>query len=338
MKNTNVLVTGGAGLIGANLVKRLVKLGANVKVIDNLWRGKIENLYDCDGRELINLTANFHNIDLTTVGALEPYIEDVDYIYHLADVVAGIKYVFSNQGDIFRQNNLINSNVIDTIKKTNIKGFIYTGTACSFPDHLQTGIDSPPLREEDQYPASPESAYGWSKLMGEYEALMMEKEHGVPVSILSLHNVYGSPCDFDDERGQVIPSLIRKAINYPRQPFTVWGSGQQGRAFVHTTDVVNALIACIPNGFGKGVIQIGPGNCTSIREIAELIVKISGKSIETQYDQSKPEGDRGRRADYAKAAKILQWHPTIELEDGLRDLYRWIEKQIKINKNSNCTA
>ena len=87
------------------------------------------------------------------------------------------------------------------------------GTACSFPADKQTGVDAPPLKEEDEYPASPESAYGWSKLMGEYEALLMEKEAGIPVSVLVLHNVYGAPCDFSPERSQVIPSLIRKFEN-----------------------------------------------------------------------------------------------------------------------------
>ena len=94
--------------------------------------------------------------------------------------------------------------------------------------------------------------------MGEYEALLMEEETAIPVAILSLHNVYGSPSDFSDATGQVIPSLIRKAIAWPDEKFEVWGSGQQGRAFVHVADVVDGLVGAMNGAFGKGVIQIGP--------------------------------------------------------------------------------
>ena len=178
-------------------------------------------------------------------------------------MVAGISYVFNNQGNLFRHNLLINSNVVDAVKKHRIKGYIYVGTACSFPAELQSGVDAAPLKEEDQYPANPESAYGWSKLMGEYETFLMGEETGIPVSVLTLHNVYGAPCDFGVERSQVIPSLIRKAIRYPEEDFIVWGSGNQGRAFVHVDDIVDALVLAKDKGLGEGLIQIGPNHCTN---------------------------------------------------------------------------
>jgi nucleoside-diphosphate-sugar epimerase len=255
-------------------------------------------------------------------------LDGVDYVFHLADIVAGIGYVFNHQGSIFRQNLLINSNVIDSIRNRPVKGFVYVGTACSFPQDKQTGVDAAPLVEEDIYPAWPESAYGWSKLMGEYESFLLEEESGIPVSVLSLHNVYGAPCDFNPESSQVIPALVRKAIEFPDQPFVVWGSGAQGRAFVHVNDIVDALVSTLENGFGKGVIQIGPDVCISIREIAETLVEISGKEITIEYDRTKPEGDRGRCADYRKARKILGWEPRISLRDGLEETYRWIEAKL----------
>jgi nucleoside-diphosphate-sugar epimerase len=328
VKVSNILVTGGAGMIGSNLVKKLVNQGHNVQVVDNLWRGKKEYLLDESGNYVIDMDEKFHELDLANPGVLDSILPDIDYVYHLADIVAGIGFVFNNQGFIFRQNMLINSNVITSVSSSNIKGYIYVGTACSFPAELQTGVEAPPLRESDQYPASPESAYGWSKLMGEYEALLMEQEAGIPVTVLSLHNVYGPPCDYDKEKSQVIPSLIRKAINYPTEPFDVWGSGNQGRAFVHTDDVVDALIKSLDKGYGEGVIQIGPDQCISIREIANTIKEISGKDIEINFDLSKPEGDKGRCADYSKAKRVLGWEPKVDLYDGLRDLYSWIEKRI----------
>ena len=319
-------------MIGSNLVRRLVGRGFKVTVVDNLWRGKIEYLLESDGSPTIDLSKDFHNIDMTIPHSVDHLFEDVDYVFHLADIVAGIGYVFGNQGWIFRQNMLINSNAVSAARKSRPKGFFYVGTACSFPADKQTGVEAAPLQEQDQYPAAPESAYGWSKLMGEYETLLMEQETGIPVSVAILHNVYGVPCDYDELKGQVIPSLIRKAIRYPAEPFVVWGSGSQGRAFVHVDDVISGLIACMDKGLGKGAIQIGPDVCISIREIAEIVARVSAKPISIQYDTSKPEGDKGRCADYSKAKRILGWQPKVTISDGITSLYKWIETRMLAQK------
>jgi nucleoside-diphosphate-sugar epimerase len=218
---------------------------------------------------------------------------------------------------------------MDSIRraKNKIKGFIYVGTACSFPLSRQNTLNQAPLREDELYPAMPESAYGWSKLMGQYETGLLEQETGIPACTLMFHNVYGSPCDFGP-RSQVIPALIRKAVNYPDEPFNVWGSGEQGRAFIHVDDVVNALALALEKGWGQGVIQIGPNVCTSIKKVAEMIVKASEKNIDIFYDTSKPEGDKARSADYSKAKKILGWEPQVDLEEGIRKQYAWIQQQI----------
>jgi GDP-D-mannose 3',5'-epimerase len=327
----SILITGGAGMIGSNLVKRFVKEGHKVTVIDNLWRGKLDYLKDDQGKYVIDIETSFHNIDLSKESIPDEIIDKVDYVYHLADIVAGIDYVFNNQGSVFRQNFLINSNTIDAIRnsKHKVKGFIYVGTACSFPLTRQNTLDVIPLQEDELYPALPESSYGWSKLMGQYETELMEKETGIPCSTLMFHNVYGSPCDFG-ERSQVIPALIRKAINYPNEDFIVWGSGSQGRAFVHVDDVVEALVLTKEKGLGKGIIQIGPDVCTSIKEIAETVVKISNKDITVVYDITKPEGDKARSADFSKATAILGWTPKTSLEEGLSQQYEWISKQMSI--------
>ena len=327
-KSEKIVVTGGAGMIGSNLVKRLAKSGFDVHVIDNLWRGKKEYLLGENGNSVIDMENNFHAIDLSANGNFDHIIAGAEYVFHLADVVAGVDYVFNNQGSVFRQNFLINSNLITAVRRNPVKGFIYVGTACSFPAELQSGVDARPLREEDQYPASPESSYGWSKLMGEYEAFLMEQEVGIPVSVLTLHNVYGAPCDFSIEKSQVIPSLVRKAIEYPKNDFVVWGSGEQGRAFVHVDDIVDALVMTMKKGLGKGLIQIGPDYCTSIKEIAQMINEISGKKMNIIYDTTKPEGDRGRCADYSRAQAILGWEPKICIKQGLKKLYQWIEHRI----------
>lgn len=327
---SKILVTGGVGMIGSNLVKRLIKEGNEVFVIDNLWRGKLENLNNEKGIPVIPIDTHFFQYNLLTPNIADDIISQVDYVIHLADIVAGIDYVFNNQGSLFRDNILINSNTIASVRKypESIKGFIYVGTACSFPLTRQNSLDVIPLREEELYPALPESAYGWSKLMGQYETELLEKETGIPTCTLMFHNVYGAPCDFG-ERSQVIPALIRKAISYPSEPFNVWGSGEQGRAFIHVDDIVDGIILAMEKGWSQGHIQLGPSVCTSIKEIAKTVVEISGKEIDVFYDTSKPEGDKARSADYTKAKRILGWEPKVELKNGLSLQYDWVKNQIE---------
>ena len=184
-----------------------------------------------------------------------------------------------------------------------------------------------PLKEEELFPAMPESAYGWSKLMGQLEIGYLEKETGIPCCTLQFHNVYGAPCDYG-ARSQVIPALIRKALNYPEEDFVVWGSGNQGRAFVHVDDVVEALVLALQKGWGHGWIQIGPSECTSIREIALTVAEISGKPIKPFFDTSTPEGDKARSADFTKAREILGWEPKVSLRDGLKQQYEWVKAQM----------
>ncbi|MCR4892122.1 MAG: NAD-dependent epimerase/dehydratase family protein [Lachnospiraceae bacterium] len=330
-RKKSILITGGCGMIGSNLVRRLLKDGWDVSVADNLWRGKIDYLYDEDGKALIDLEKDFYRVDLCDREACERVVGRTDYIVHLAARVAGIEYVFENQGDIFRINNLINSNVFHAARKAGrdrIKGIIYVGTACSFPMTRQNMPDPEPLREDELFPAYPESAYGWSKLMGQLELEYLEKETGIPCCTLILHNVYGSPTDYG-ERSQVIPALIRKAVNFPVEEYVVLGNGKQERAFIHVDDVIEAFVLALEKGWGKGCIQIGPSYCTSIREVVETVIGISGKKIQPHFDVSRPEGNKARCADYSKAREILGWEPRIKLEEGLSRSYKWIEDSIR---------
>lgn len=330
----SVMVTGGAGMIGSNLVKRLVKEGWDVYVADNLWRGKLDYLNDDDGKPVIDLDTHFMLKDLAVYKQCEECIGFTDYVIHLADIVAGINYVFANQGELFRVNNLINSNLFMAARKAgrdNIKGLIYVGTVCSFPLWLQNTYDPEPLHEDQLFPAMPESAYGWSKLIGQLEIGYLEKETGIPCCTLMFHNVYGTPTDYG-ARGQVIPALIRKAVNYPDEEFIVWGSGKQGRAFIHVRDIVEALVLALDKGWGHGWIQIGPEHSTTIKEIAYKIAEISGKGLRPVFDTTRPEGDSARYADYTKAKTILGWEPKTDLNNGLRECYTWIEKQIEVEK------
>jgi len=320
-----ILVTGGAGMIGSNLVLALRRQGRRVIVVDNLWRGSLDNLRDPGGRLCLDIRKDFYRLDLRRSGVLDQIRGAIDTVIHLADIVAGIGYVFSHQGEIFRDNLLINTHTFDWVRRRRPRRLIYVGTACSFPLELQNTRRAAALREEQLYPAHPESAYGWSKLMGTYEADLLEKEAGIQVANLILHNVYGTPCDLGP-RSQVIPALALRAHRFPREPFTVWGSGRQGRAFLHVDDAVRGILLAMRRGSGCGPIQLGPAVCTSIREIAQQLVRISGKPIRIHYDRSRPEGDQARCADFRKAKRILGWQPRVPIEEGLSRLYRWVEQ------------
>ena len=165
--------------------------------------------------------------------------------------------------------------------------------------------------------------------MGEYECELAQKEGKIEVSVLRLHNVYGPPCELSQEKSQVIPSLCRKAILYPNEKFIVWGSGTQRRTFIYVRDVVDALMATLDSGMGKGVIQIGTTESHSIANVAEKITGLSNKEIEIIFDLAKPEGDKDRVADSTKAEKILGWQPKVSLEEGLEETYLWAKQKLE---------
>jgi len=326
LHKAKVLVTGGAGFVGHNLIKKLIHLyQAEVTVIDNLWRGKLSNL-----EGLIDLQTHFINADLTDPVLCRRHIREADIVFHLADVVAGVDYVFAHQPFVFRQNVLINTNVLGACVANGIQNYVYVGTACSFPQHLQmvgTGVVA--LHEDQTYPAEPESSYGWSKLMGEYEAALAQASGAVNVGLLRLHNVYGPGSPWQVERSQAVPSHIRKAILSPAEPFTVWGSGEQYLDFLYIDDVCDALILMAERGMNAGVVQVGTGAAVTLKEAATVVAElaaelIAGKQIAPAFDRTKPEGDRGRVAITDRAQSVLQWQPKVSFRDGLRTTFQWI--------------
>ena len=327
-KKYKILVTGGAGMIGSNLVKKLVFEGHNVYVADNLWRGKKKYLF-LKNNKLIIPKKNFYKVDLANYKNCLKVTNNMDIVVHLADVVAGINYVFSNESSLYRKNILINTNTLNASIKNKVKKYIYAGTACSYPKSKQSIMDPPPFKEDDVYPAEPESSYGWSKLMGEYEAELAFNEKLIDIEILRLHNVYGSPTELDPSMSQVIPALCRKAIEQKNLKLLVWGSGRQKRAFVHVDDVVNGFLKSIKKKSKfSGVIQLGPNFSTSISEIAKRIVSLSDKKIFIKFDKSKPEGDFDRMANNSRAKKVLNWSPKISLDEGLKKVFDWCKLEL----------
>ena len=308
-------------MIGSNLVRTLLAHPDQpaVFVADDFSRGRRENLRDRG--ELILPAPHLHEVDLRDPPNCLRAAAGMDEVYHLADVVGGIEFVLGNQVRIFRDNLAIDTNMLAAAAEAGVRRFLYVGTACSYPHEKQMNPDAPPLKEADALPANPESAYGWSKLMGEYATLLHGRETAMATGVLRLHNVYGLPADFSPERSQIIPALVRKAACFPAERFVAWGSGAQARDFVHVDDVVRGMLTMMERGLGPDVIQLGSQQATTVQEIAEIVVRVSGKPIRIEYDTGKPEGDRVRRADTARARAVLGWEAHVELSDGIRRMY-----------------
>jgi GDP-D-mannose 3', 5'-epimerase len=319
-----ILVTGGAGFIGGHLVDRLISEGFQVTVIDNFWRGKRENLLKDAGESVCEII----EADLAQPDQANKLIKGYDWVIHLADIVCGVNFALANELFIFHQNILINTNVLNACIVNGVENYVYVGTACSYPKHLQDSYDVTTLKEDQTYPAEPESSYGWSKLMGEYEALLALSEKRLNIGVLRLHNVYGERAEYLPGRSQVIPSLIYKAVSYPEVDYEVWGSGQQYRDFIHVQDVVRGICSLMDKGMNQGLIQIGSGVATSIRNLCETIIETSEKDITPTFTLQMPEGDRGRIADYSLAKQILGWEPQIGLKEGISRTYEWIEAKM----------
>ena len=142
-----ILVTGGAGHIGSNLVRRLILSGYDVFVADNLWRGKIENLKD-NGRGIIDFDTRYFDVDLREYSNCLMSSRNMDIVIHLADIVAGINFVFNNQHFLYRANILMNSHMLDAAIQNKVKKYLYVGTACSYPAEKQSILNSPPLKRK----------------------------------------------------------------------------------------------------------------------------------------------------------------------------------------------
>lgn len=317
-----IFVTGCCGLIGSNLSHMLIDSGFEVIGVDNLSRGKIENISKIITKD--NFT--FFEEDIKFSKEWFKKITKDDVVIHLADVVAGISYVFNNEWSIFNENIEINSALAKIIYQYKPYKLIYAGTACSYPQSLQRSIEDSGLNENLKLPADPESGYGWSKLIGDIEYGLLCKNIPTEYINLDLHNVYGTPTDLNLETAQVIPSLAIKAIN--NEILEVWGNGEQGRAFLHVNDVCDAFVLAISSNV-QGTIMIGPNKCTTVREIAEALIE-SKKTLSgnISYDITKPVGDLGRFYDGNLAKDLLNWEPKVSLESGLEELIDYIKDNL----------
>lgn len=327
---SRVFVTGVAGMIGSNISRALTDAGHSVVGVDNLWRGTRENvseLASCPEFE-------FRYADIISDQDWFRDMNSESVLIHAADIVAGIGYVFSNEWSVFQKNLLINTQIARVISAMQPRQLIYLGTACSYPQNLQRSVETSVLSEKLKLPADPESGYGWSKLMGEIEFRLASKTVSTRLTVLDLHNVYGWPCVYNDVTAQVIPSLIFRALASLDGSLSVWGSGKQGRAFLHVLDVVSGVMSAMTYQGSETSFMLGPDHCTTIAEVAELIMSHPGVDVtRIAYDVSKPTGDFGRFSDSSLATRELGWTTAVDFKQGLYEVIdRIIERERRTNR------
>jgi nucleoside-diphosphate-sugar epimerase len=246
-----VLVTGGAGFIGSHLVDGLLQRNADVRVVDDLSRGKLENIAHCKDR------IEFVKGDLMNPETALSALTDVEMCFHLAAVVGGVEFMMSNPAEILK-NVSIDYNVINACHKMSIDRLLYTSSACTYPVDLQTAENLPPLKEEDVLSngAKPDSDYGWTKLFGEIQCQAYHRSYGMKIAVVRPFNPYGPRESFDPKDSHVIPALIRRAV-HRENPFVVWGDGTQARAFEYVEDLVEGFILAIEKEVNADAINVG---------------------------------------------------------------------------------
>lgn len=313
-----VLVTGAGGFIGHHLVTRLKDLGYWVRGVDI----KYPEFTDVDADE-------FEILDLRRWDNCLQATRGIDHVYALAADMGGMGFISANHATILRNNSLINMHTLDAARLNGTKRYLYTSSACIYPEHLQLEADVVPLKEEDAYPADPQDAYGWEKLLAERACLYYTQEYGLETRIVRFHNIYGPNGTYDGGREKAPAALCRKvAMVENGGSIDIWGDGEQTRSFCHIDDCVEGIYRLMKSDH-REPLNLGRDRMVTINELAKIIIDISGKEGVSLDHIDGPEGVRGRNSDNSRLREVLGWEPTIPLEVGLETTYGWIAKMVR---------
>ena len=331
------IVTGGAGFIGSNLAEGIVRAGHQAIVVDD---------FSASGRRSFDAKVPkrrllAHKANLTNYREALRVIRGADAVFHLAARVGGIVHLHggaNSEAAALQENITIDANVFRAAAANGIREIIYASSVAVYPMAKQRTYGA--VFREDEFDAAnikkfkldPDGGYGWSKVIGELQLHQMKR---VKVGIARLFNIYGVHEPVAD-KSHAISDLIKKSMAYPKQDFVVWGDGRQTRDYLYVTDCAAALlklekkVSSLQEGMRPIVLNVGSGVAVPIREIARIAIKISGKKIAPVYDSKKLKkfiGPVSRTADTKKVTSFLSWKPAVNLETGLRNTYRWVEKQ-----------
>lgn len=313
-KGRRVLVTGGSGFIGSHLVELLVEAGARVTATasseatkDRFLGGVRSEVAFCVG-------------DLREADHARRAVRGQEVVMHLAGCVGGIAYNMTHPGSIFRENLQMFMTVLEAARQEGVGRFLVTSSACVYPRFCS--IPTPETEGFDGRPEPTNEGYGWAKRMKEFLGEAYAREYGMEIRIARPYNAYGPRDNFDPTTGHVIPALIRRVFS-GENPVVVWGDGTASRSFLYATDFARGLLAVAERSQQVEAINIGADEEITIRELAQLIVRSSGRSVELEFDASKPGGQPRRRCDTRLAERLLGFRAQVPLAEGLQRTIEW---------------
>ena len=315
---TRVLVTGAGGFIGGHLVTYLKKRGYWVRGADLKYPEFSQS--ETDEFELLDLR-RWENCLRATEG--------IDEVYALAADMGGMGFISSHHAEILYNNSLINLHTLEAARENNVSRYLYTSSACIYPEFLQEETNVAPLKESDAYPAMPQDAYGWEKLVSERLCMHYREDYGIETRIVRFHNIFGEKGTWDGGREKAPAAICRKvaiAKLTGNHEIEIWGDGEQTRSFCYITDCVEGIYRLMQSDFHEP-LNLGQDRMVTINQLADIVADIAGITVTKKHVEG-PQGVRGRNSDNTKLREVLGWEPQVSLEDGLRTTYRWIEEQV----------
>jgi GDP-D-mannose 3',5'-epimerase len=318
-KASRVLVTGAGGFIGHHLVSYLKRQGHWVRGVDL----KLPEFSSTEADD-------FALLDLRRWENCLRATEGVEEVYALAADMGGMGFISAHHAQILHSNTLINFHTIEAARLNGVKRYLYTSSACVYPEYRQNETAVTPLREDDVYPAQPQDAYGWEKLLTERLCLHYREDYGLETRIVRFHNIFGPLGTWDGGREKAPAAMCRKvaiAKLSGNHEIEIWGDGEQTRSFCYIDDCVVGIHRLMRSDF-REPLNLGQDRLISINQLADLVASIAGIRI-TKKHVVGPQGVRGRNSDNSRLRAVLGWEPQISLEEGLGRTYAWIEDMVQ---------
>ena len=320
------LVCGAGGFIGNHMVKRLHEEDYWVRGVD-IKKPEFS----------ISLADDFVVGNLTDQSLVNSIIDqNFDEIYQFAADMGGAGYIFTGDHDADVMNNsaTINLNILRFVKDRNEKTglnktqIFFSSSACAYPEYIQLDPENPGLKEEDAYPAEPDSEYGWEKLFSERLYLSYNRNYGIPVRIARYHNIFGPEGTWNGGREKAPAAICRKVAELPKQggSIEVWGDGLQTRSFLFVDECVEATYRLVQSDF-TGPVNIGSEEMVSINQLVDIAAKVANKKVDKNHIEG-PLGVRGRNSNNDLIREKLGWDYSQSLEEGINQTYTWINNQL----------